>query len=405
MSPAGWSPPPRLGTNGSPSSSLTWKRPSRSTPPPAAFGNGRIKHSTVWPAGACRCLLPDQRAAAIMSHDLRGRAGRHHDCRPGRAVQMRCLECGVETAEATPACVVCGAPAPRQPAASAWSGSRAWVKRYSVHQRRFWVKRDQAAGANALAGPGGTGDSTADPPDSDAAGWAVPAAIRASVGQQPSESAPDSEVDGAILAEWVEARKFSTTRLRPGYDEEEVDAFADAIRDTFLGIREPSLTPDEIRNKQFSTTRLRPGYDEEEVDAFLDRGRIEAGSSGSARASPPSSGPWRARPGGRPAGWAQWPLSALITVGIATALVVMGGLIAGLTYSFEVLDVLQPLDGPDDISAPDRGLPPGLGPSKLQPMERPFHRSPLQSAAHSRGVLRGQCLAAVTGISRGSSGL
>ena len=33
---------------------------------------------------------------------------------------------------------------------------------------------------------------------------------------------------------------------------------------------EPSLTTDEIRNKQFSTTRLRPGYDEEEVDALLD---------------------------------------------------------------------------------------------------------------------------------------
>jgi DivIVA domain-containing protein len=103
----------------------------------------------------------------------------------------------------------------------------AWVKRYSVRQRRFWVKVDQRAGATALAGPGGTGDSTADPPDSDAAGWAVPAVIRASVEQQPSESAPDSEVDGAILAEWVDARRFSTTRLRPGYDEEEVDTFLD----------------------------------------------------------------------------------------------------------------------------------------------------------------------------------
>jgi DivIVA domain-containing protein len=34
------------------------------------------------------------------------------------------------------------------------------------------------------------------------------------------------------------------------------------------------LTPADVRNKQFSTTRLRPGYDEEEVDAFLDE--IEA---------------------------------------------------------------------------------------------------------------------------------
>jgi len=63
--------------------------------------------------------------------------------------------------------------------------------------------------------------------------------------------------------------RFSTTRLRPGYDMEEVDAFLDAVRDTFLGVRQPPLTAEEIRAKQFATTRLRPGYDEEEVDAFL----------------------------------------------------------------------------------------------------------------------------------------
>ena len=187
----------------------------------------------------------------------------------------------------TQACVVCGAPALRQPAASGWRGSRAWVKRFPVYQRRFWVKVDQVAGANALAGPASAGDSTADPPDSDAAGWAVPTAIYASVGQRPLESAPGSEVDGAILAEWVEARTFSTTRLRPGYDMEEVDTFANAIRDTFLEVREPSLTPDEIRTKQFSTTRLRPGYDEEEVDAFLDEAESRLAAQAGARAHAP----------------------------------------------------------------------------------------------------------------------
>jgi DivIVA domain-containing protein len=35
-----------------------------------------------------------------------------------------------------------------------------------------------------------------------------------------------------------------------------------------------ALMPADVRNKHFSTTRLRPGYDEEEVDAFLDE--IEA---------------------------------------------------------------------------------------------------------------------------------
>jgi DivIVA domain-containing protein len=35
------------------------------------------------------------------------------------------------------------------------------------------------------------------------------------------------------------------------------------------------LTPADVRNRQFSTTRLRPGYDEGEVDAFLDEVEAE----------------------------------------------------------------------------------------------------------------------------------
>jgi DivIVA domain-containing protein len=77
-----------------------------------------------------------------------------------------------------------------------------------------------------------------------------------------------------MLAGWVEARRFSTTRLRPGYDREEVDAFLTEIRDSFLGVRQLSLTSGEIRRKCFSTTRLRPGYDEKEVDAFLDEAEL-----------------------------------------------------------------------------------------------------------------------------------
>ena len=94
---------------------------------------------------------------------------------------------------------------------------------------------------------------------------------------------PSPEAGGIILSEWAASRDFSTTRLRPGYDIEEVDAFVEAIRQTFLGIREPSLTAEEIRNKQFSTTRLRPGYDEEEVDAFLDVVELRLAAQGSDR--------------------------------------------------------------------------------------------------------------------------
>lgn len=93
---------------------------------------------------------------------------------------------------------------------------------------------------------------------------------RASVEENLPEPVPSPEAGSILLSEWPALTDFSTTRLQPGYDIEEVDAFVEAIRQTFLGVREPSLTTDEIRDKQFSTTRLRPGYDEEEVDAFLD---------------------------------------------------------------------------------------------------------------------------------------
>jgi DivIVA domain-containing protein len=52
----------------------------------------------------------------------------------------------------------------------------------------------------------------------------------------------------------------------------EVDAFLDAIRDTFPGVRRPPLMWHAAHGKQFATTRrLRSGYDPEQVDAFLDK--------------------------------------------------------------------------------------------------------------------------------------
>jgi DivIVA domain-containing protein len=95
-------------------------------------------------------------------------------------------------------------------------------------------------------------------------------ALKRRSGASVKEPVPGPEASGITLSDWAASGEFSTTRLRPGYDLEEVDAFVEAIRQTFLGIREPPLAADEIRDKQFSTTRLRAGYDEEEVDAFLD---------------------------------------------------------------------------------------------------------------------------------------
>jgi DivIVA domain-containing protein len=84
----------------------------------------------------------------------------------------------------------------------------------------------------------------------------------------------DPDASPAAVAEWAEMVQFSTTRARPGYDQEEVDKFVDAIRDTFLGVKDQPITATEVRNVQFRTTRLRPGYDEEEVDAFLDEAEL-----------------------------------------------------------------------------------------------------------------------------------
>ena len=91
-----------------------------------------------------------------------------------------------------------------------------------------------------------------------------------------STDRPDGPlVSGAILADWAEwadSTRFSTRRLREGYDKREVDVFRSVVRDTFLGVRRPPLTWPAPPGKQFPTTRrLRPGYDVEEVDAFLDK--------------------------------------------------------------------------------------------------------------------------------------
>jgi DivIVA domain-containing protein len=84
---------------------------------------------------------------------------------------------------------------------------------------------------------------------------------------------PGPLVSGAILAgwaEWADSTTFSkTSRRRDGYDTAEVDAFREAIRDTFLRVRRSPLTWPAVPGKQFTTTR--PGYNVEQVDAFLDK--------------------------------------------------------------------------------------------------------------------------------------
>ena len=74
----------------------------------------------------------------------------------------------------------------------------------------------------------------------------------------------------------IRNQKFHTVRLRPGYNEEDVDELLDRIEATLVALeggprKGPLITADEIRNSRFRTTRMSPGYREDEVDDFLDR--------------------------------------------------------------------------------------------------------------------------------------
>jgi DivIVA domain-containing protein len=85
----------------------------------------------------------------------------------------------------------------------------------------------------------------------------------------------DEKVSGATLvdwAAWAALTTFPSTGLRLGYNKPEVDAFREAIRDTFLGTSQPVVRSDNVHGKQFSTHR--PGYDKRQVDAFLEAAGI-----------------------------------------------------------------------------------------------------------------------------------
>ncbi|WP_174546659.1 DivIVA domain-containing protein, partial [Nocardiopsis dassonvillei] len=96
----------------------------------------------------------------------------------------------------------------------------------------------------------------------------------------------------------IREKKFHTVRLRPGYNEEDVDALLDRIEATLVALEGgpstgPLITADEVRNSRFRTTRLSPGYREDEVDDFLDVVVADLAGRGLGRAqdqSPPRPG-------------------------------------------------------------------------------------------------------------------
>ncbi|MEO3782942.1 DivIVA domain-containing protein [Actinocorallia sp. B10E7] len=71
------------------------------------------------------------------------------------------------------------------------------------------------------------------------------------------------------LIRWIEEAEFSTTRLRPGYREKDVDDFLDRVVAGLRGLA-PAVFGQDIRECLFGSSFLGAGYDEVEVDRFLD---------------------------------------------------------------------------------------------------------------------------------------
>ena len=107
----------------------------------------------------------------------------------------------------------------------------------------------------------------------------------------------------AAWAEWADSATFTKPRVGhgKGCTEEEVDAFREEIRDTFLGATRSPVTPDDVRSRQFSSPEAGGGYDEDQVDAFLDAAGIRLAAIESADRP---EGPWVS--GAIRAGWAAW---------------------------------------------------------------------------------------------------
>lgn len=94
----------------------------------------------------------------------------------------------------------------------------------------------------------------------------------------------------------LERPRFSTTKLREGYDMGEVD---DAIDRVFGALAEPvpSMSGADVRTLRFTPVRLREGYDMGEVDEWLDQAasELERTAGGTAATAPAT--PTPATPG------------------------------------------------------------------------------------------------------------
>ena len=82
----------------------------------------------------------------------------------------------------------------------------------------------------------------------------------------------------------VDNVRFTATQFREGYEQHEVDSFLEKIASTLRVLQAGTnstgyasniagvkvLTVDDVQNVRFAATRLREGYEQDEVDRFLD---------------------------------------------------------------------------------------------------------------------------------------
>ncbi|HST81623.1 MAG TPA: DivIVA domain-containing protein [Kineosporiaceae bacterium] len=77
-----------------------------------------------------------------------------------------------------------------------------------------------------------------------------------------------------LHADDVRNARFTITKWREGYNQDDVDDFLDRVesqlRTGTQGSVEP-LTAEAVIAQRFGAAKFRPGYDQDEVDDFLDR--------------------------------------------------------------------------------------------------------------------------------------
>jgi hypothetical protein len=119
----------------------------------------------------------------------------------------------------------------------------------------------QPAADRGVDPDGPVADAASRPTDGGITGWTPP----------PWSADAAAAEKGRLVgwAEWAASTTFSSTGLTSGYDKQEVDAFRRAVRDTFLGVRNPPVRSDDVRPGQWFSTHRR-GYDKPQVDLFLE---------------------------------------------------------------------------------------------------------------------------------------